>query len=68
MANTDNRTSRLVILLTPAERSAIEAMATREHLPTSTMARKLLLDATSTPRTLVDSRVEYSTKGEKENA
>ncbi len=37
------RKDRLVIRLYPAEREVIDSLARQEHLPTSTLARKLLL-------------------------
>lgn len=37
------RTERLVIKLSKAERTAIDRLARAEYLPTSTLARKILL-------------------------
>jgi len=63
MANDGWRKNRLVILLHDDERERLDAWANTRHLPTSTLARQVLLDAaTDTPRRLVDSGVSYETE------
>ena len=56
------RTNRLVILLHNDERERLDEWAEKRHLPTSTLARQVLLDAATTPRRLVDPAVEYETE------
>ena len=63
MANDGWRKNRLVILLHDDERERLDTWANTRHLPTSTLARQVLLDcaAHSAPR-LVDPAVEYETE------
>ena len=59
----NKRTNRLYILLTEAERERLDAWANTRHLPTSTLARQVLLDcAAHIARRLVDSGVSYETE------
>ena len=53
------RDNRLVILLRDDEREQLDKWANERHLPTSTLARQILLDAA---KTLVDPQPAYTTK------
>lgn len=60
MTNSVPRENRLVILLRDEEREMLDNWANDRHLPTSTLARQILLDAVT--RTLVDPSPAYQTE------